>query len=471
MGPPNPLPIRTDYRMAAVGRRADRTLHRIDDVLEETLSNESKTRPLGRKTVEWVNYFNNNWLQEGLPQDWYNLRAQNKQKVGFMMNRELNMLDDPYNKDHLKEWVQRVRRNLEGFKLEFLTDKVVYPREYTWNGKRLEDKLYGKTKDGQNHVDIAETISDKERGGSVLRSVQRAKEFLKDAPVGAMSLITSPMGDTGLTSDEGELLKYGDSYVFVLVNEGNGKVMNYTLKTDLSLKACREALFQFSGIRLPEDAPIDWYVHAVANILPGEHKKIKTVNDVIDVLASIQPSHAFHEKCTGQTTTWDEMKQQVAQGEKLYKFDQDTKEVIDEFENFGSQGIYSKALLRKGIAAAILQMGQIFDMELAVAKMEKAMKEGSWYDVSRLQKLTAKSFGDILKQTAARPGCAGGGQAVIIQTMGGNRIVLRGAAMLKQGEDGVGRLEFSCGKGHSNTRKPGEIRNTCSYPGCTEALC
>ena len=147
-----------------------------------------------------------------------------------------------------------------------------------------------------------------------------------------------------------------------------------------SLPACREAVFGLTGILLPEDAPLEDYAHTLALIRPGEHKRIQTVTDVINLLEKVQPSHAFKDEQNGTTASWQDVHEQIAQGEGLYSFDKKTHEVIEDWGTYAARGTLTKEELHKHIAASVLLMGDIFDQETQLARHEKMMEEGTWYE-------------------------------------------------------------------------------------------
>ena len=180
----------------------------------------------GEGTAAWINYFDTYWQKEGLPPDWYNLKSQQSQKrVGFIMSRQMDLLKNLFDRESVLDWAQKTRRDLQGFKLEFLSDHIVYPRKYeivhSTNpsiSTRIEDPMYGKAKDPRyKHEDIEEIISEEERNGSVKRAIKEVKDFLSTAPVGAMTVMTSPLGPTGFKTDDGLGIDYPDSYFFVKV--------------------------------------------------------------------------------------------------------------------------------------------------------------------------------------------------------------------------------------------------------------
>ena len=148
----------------------------------------------------WVSYFVTNWQKEELPVDWQNLRTKGEGKtIGFSMKKQMRLLEDASDETAVSEWTQQTRQDLLGFKLEYLSDHLVYPCKYEWNGDRLENKEYG-------NKDMVETTSAQERNGSVRNALKDMKDFFRTAPDGAIAVMPSPKGDSGLRTDDGKRL-------------------------------------------------------------------------------------------------------------------------------------------------------------------------------------------------------------------------------------------------------------------------
>ncbi len=428
---------------------------------KESPSQERIGRPSeGAGTAAWIQYFDTNWKQEGLLPDWYNLKTQSNKKVGFILNQQMDLLKDPHDTEALSDWVTKTKRDLEGFKLEFLSEKVVYPRKYVRNASdpgRLEDPLYGKAKDGSHYAKMSEMVSDQERNGAVKESIEKIQNFFADAPDGAMAVMTSPLGPTGFKTADGLAIDYPDSYFFIMQKKGD-EVTNYTVKTDLQLQHCREVIAQLTGKQLSENASLETYVKSLALINPGEHAHIHDVDDVVSVLENVQPEHAFIDKQNAKTTSWEEVRDQVRRGEDLYQFDQETVRIIDDYGKYAEEGTHTKDELHKAISATIIRLGELFfDKEISTRE-PIALTQNVWQVVDE-----KRLFGAILEQIAERRGCSGGGSmfggSVALNSLGTRTGSVAGA------EDQYGSLEFNCTQGHRNTRPRGQLISNCATCG------
>ncbi len=130
--------------------------------------------------ADYISHFDYNWLKEKLPKDWYNLRGK-KSEVGFIMKLQLALIKDLNSSGDMSDWVQKTEKDLLGFKLEYLSNHLVYPTKYfrdPIDPNRLEDRSYGKSERSRNsYSDMEEIVSENERNGSVKRSIMAMKKF------------------------------------------------------------------------------------------------------------------------------------------------------------------------------------------------------------------------------------------------------------------------------------------------------
>ncbi len=219
--------------------------------------------------------------------------------------------------------------------------------------------------------------------------------------------MTSPKGDSGLTTDSGEQITYPDSYFFIMQKKADS-VTNYTVKTNFTHQESREVIYRLTGKRLPVMASIEEYVEAVAAIKPGESEEIQSVSDVVGVLEKVRSTHAFKNSVTQEKTGWEDVYKDILQGERLYQFNEKTQQMIADFEVYCLQEGLTKHDLQKAIAATILRMSQLYYTEEAAKKQRVILKPDTWYKPNQID---VKSFGSILNAIAEQPGCAGGGGA------------------------------------------------------------
>ncbi len=254
------------------------------------------------------------------------------------------------------------------------------------------------------------------------------KFFLSDeTPDGSLAVMTSPLGDTGLRTDKGQKIEfYPDSHFFVMVKQGE-TVTNYTIKTNFSITECQEAIYQLTGKRLSPTAPLEEYVSTIATIKPGQDRTIRSVTDVVRVLETIRPSHAYENEKKKKKFEWNEIYQDIVQADKLYNFDAKTQQVLSDFEDYCDKKPRTKHELQKAMARTILLMSDLYYKEEDGGVKE--LKPNAWASVEP----QARSFGQVLEKVSQEKGCqGGGGQTTTISTLSGDRKVVVGGLSGKE---------------------------------------
>lgn len=386
----------------------------------------TERRPDERSSLaDYIAYFDSNWQKEGLPHDWWNLIGK-KSEIGFSMRTQMALLKDPNDTKAVAEWTQETKQDLFGFKLEVLSNHLVYPCKYersSTDPTRLESRDY-------SNKDITETVSDKERNGSVKESMKAMKDYFlsENTPDGSIAVMASPLGNSGLKTDKGQNIDYPDSYFFIMQKEGD-TVVNYTVKTDFSTEESREVIYQLTGIKLTPAAPLEDYTRTIATINPGQDDRIRSVSDVVRILQTVRPSHAFKDDQKNSPIGWNEVYRDIALGDNLYKFNNKTMEVIKKFEAYCLRGRHTKLDFQKAIAGSILLMSALFIAEEGQNTVTQIpMTQNEWSSVpvdlatQYLPGFIGQSYGSVLERVSERPGCAGGGKKVTVETVGGVRM-------------------------------------------------
>ncbi len=378
---------------------------------EASISMRNKTRENppedGDSLSAFIDYFDHEWFASGLPRDWFLL----KRKVGFSMNSQMGLLENTEH-ESVEKWVTQTEKDIRGFALEYLSTHLVYPCKYVKDSDdptRLIDPKYG----GKDMLDM---VSDEERNGSVKESLGKIKTFhLSDnTPDNSIAVMTSPMGASGLTTDDGNEINYPDSYFFIMQKNGD-TVTNFTVKTDFNLRECREALFRLTGSMLPVSATIEDYVRAVATFKPGEESRVQSVSDVVRVLEDIRSkggsAYAF------QNVRWQNVYEDIKQEDNLYKFNEKTNQMLEDFKEYCMIGNRTDWELQKALAATILRISKLLLSEDMMAKHEGNITDMEPGKIYRALPLNPLSFGMILDELASRPGCAGGGMPMMVNSI------------------------------------------------------
>lgn len=350
---------------------------------------------------DYVLDFDSHWQEEGLPQDWYNLRK----KVGFSMDSQMHML---YSSASTALWAERTRRDLLGFCLEYLSDGLVYTIQYEKRQRpdgnfELYDSKYGKA--------MLNAVSTKERNGKVKSSLERIQSFFlsPNTPDGSVAVMPSPLGQTGLTTDDGRQISYPDSYWIVMVKD-NDMVYGCTIKTDFSLRETRRAITKFIGRELTEDTPLEDYVEAVALVVPWDtpwRYDKSTSEAIIEVLKNARDK-GKNSAFKGQS--WESVLADIQRGEELYRFDEKTQNMLTAFTDYVALYPSSELGLRKAVAATILRLSKHFLVDTPNRNSINGTTDG--FETGRdYQRMAAYvTFGKVLDEIEKIPGCAGGGE-------------------------------------------------------------
>lgn len=476
-------------KMNPVSNDAAAFLQRIDGDLSANKVYETsagKDIEIARPTEdapleEWINYLVQNWKKEGLTDNWDNLENQfSTKRVGFVIGRQMASLNDMNDRGHVQDWVIRTDRDIGGFDREYMSKGIVYPRQYyrsTFDPTLLVDPFYGsraKTAEQDAKRDIEALVSSEERDGSVKKSIGEIKEFLLSAPVGSMTVMVSPLGTTGFKTEDGLGQDYEDSYIIIDVNNGKDKAMNYTIKTDFSLKECRSLIAKLTGIELHPSASMAEYVNAYAKIKPGESQEIQSIFDVIRLMKEVRPDNPpFTNKQSGEKTTWAELEDDLKKGEEVYEAEKRRRKFIQKFRAFGEKDVLrTHKEMQQALAATIILMGKDFSEQ----ENEQALHNGGiplepGKEV-KLRLIPVISFGEAVNNLAKRGGCSGVEIEDTVVTAGGERSTVKDGdrKCLECGQDANDKHYHchECGTKHADEtdRKSDERTKECKNPIC-----
>jgi hypothetical protein len=321
-----------------------------------------------------IDYFDRSWQREGLPQDWFEIND-----VGFSIKKQMALL-----KGDDKKWVEQTSRDLLGFSLEYLQQGTVFPFEYEIEGGQLVDAKYGRRR-------MVDTVDPREREGAVLESLRRMQQHLLEGKDGAIAIMVSPPGPTGLTMDDGRSIFYNDTMVFHMQKQGD-RVIGITLRSDsTNAKAVVEEL---AGQALPQVVTVMDCVRALSL---NQGDATIGANDLVGILEKVSGGkNAYKEK------TWGDMRRDLARRQFLYDFDSQVQAIVEDLNLYVLAGTHSKLEIQKALAATFLRLSKymLFD--------QRDEREDSF----RLRSgdiFITPTYGQIVDEVKKLPGCAGGG--------------------------------------------------------------
>jgi len=381
---------------------------------KEKLSPASTTR-------EYINFFKAFHKEEGLPEDWQTLQYGDTQ-VGFSIKKQMDLLSDD-TPESREKWAMQTYRDLQGYLLEYISPYNVFPWQHevriTPNGEaHLVDARYG----GRLMID---TVTDEERGGSVKSVLEVIDQAVVSGKVsdGSMFLQISPQdaSETGLTQDNGAPIVYKDTHL-MFSQVKNNKLEGFTVKTDFTKAECRELIKRVTGKTLPADAPIEDYIRAFAFIDPS-NSKFKSIDDLVGVAADVRSELSFKSKNAYKDKSWKDVLEQIGLGDKLYEWTETSQAILRQYVQDIIHDNPKQEELPEYIAATILRA-------VHAAEVDQLTKVAEGITIQHLHnlKVPSISFGKILQDTAAKPGCAGGGAETSGSRFGKNSTAQIGGA-------------------------------------------
>lgn len=427
---------------------------------------EKKNTP---QSLAWhIQEFDTNPQAHGLDANWYKFHG-----IGFLMNAQMNLLpiDAEKNPIKLKTWAEQTKRDILGFCLEYLSKELVFAYKYNIRTKEdgtkeLVDPLYG-------NRGAVEMIDKKERGGVVRDNMQRIEDFFLDPNTkdGAMAIMPSPKGPSGLTTDDGKAIDYLTSFFFVMQKQGN-EIVGSTIKTDFTNKEYRAIIKTLTGQELPIDAGLQDYVRALVLVNPNERRGgVSTPDDVVSLMRQTKLK-TRGEDSAFEGRSWDEIYSGIAKGEDLYNFNVQTQKYVSDFMDYVATGNHSRLELQKAVGATLLRISQIFLEQQNATTINRHLIATRDNDIPRVRgPVQSLSFGQVYKEVKKIGGCAGGGEdnsKTSVLTVGG----ARGAEVEGFGSDKLGSRTFNCPEcGEMNVRPINQTIGTCQHCGSEKVAC
>ena len=363
----------------------------------------------------YIHEFDTNYAQHGLDENWYKFHG-----IGFLMNAQMHLLPEgaEHDSDKRKTWAEQTKRDILGFCLEYLSKGLVFSYKYKIENGQLVDPLYG-------NRSAIEMIDTRERGGVVRENMIKTQDFFLNAPDGAMAVIPSPKGPSGLITDDGKAIEYLTSFWFVMQKQGK-EIIGSTIKTDFTNKDYRKMIKTLTGQDLPFGASLQDFVRAIAHINPNDRRDgVKTVDDVIGLMRQTKLDNGEEDRAF-EGRSWSEVYDGVAKGEALYQFNTQTQAFVQQFMDYVQQGGHSRLELQKAVGATLLRVSKIFLSEQNAAGINKTLIATRDERSNVFAADGGMSFGQVFAQVKEIEGCAGGGKSTdkltAIMTINGPRL-------------------------------------------------
>mgnify|MGYP003393887734 FL=1 len=123
--------------------------------------------------------------------------------TGFLVKDQIRLLYENLNNGvSFDDSIVQLEQDVQGFKIEYLTQQPVFPivldRAIYSGEERLIGSLYG-------GKPLADATSEVERGGAVKNAVEKIEKKLLQAKPGTLVVMTSPKGESGYQNKDGIL--------------------------------------------------------------------------------------------------------------------------------------------------------------------------------------------------------------------------------------------------------------------------
>lgn len=356
-----------------------------------------------------IGYFCQNWQTEGLPWDWADLPG-----TGFQIQTQLNLLfpelrninSEEKKREKINQWLSQTSEDIKGFALEYLALGLVFPIFYKidWvdGEKRIVAPLYGNKK-------MADTVSWDERNGMVKKTLlEKIEPFLLNAPNESIAVMTSPSGWSGLKDGKGKEIVYPDSQTYIFQKKDE-EIVGFTIRTDFSYGEHREFLKRADNKELTLNSSVSDYVSSVVlKERNSELNNLQNIEDVVDLMRDVRFDLSGGSLFTYKKRFWAEVYSNLERRDELWKFDEHTQKIVTEFKEFIMSSELSMEQIKEALAVTILRVAKFLRGE----KKQRRPIESSFIPVS-----LDISYGKILSEVQEIPGCAGGGNTGLVNSL------------------------------------------------------
>jgi len=344
-----------------------------------------------------IDYFNTNWRREDLPINWADLPG-----TGFMLRKQMASLslNDLDKNESKRRWLDQTNRDIKGFILEYLAEGLVFPINYSiGSNEHLIDKNYGNKK-------VVDIVSSEERNGSIKEIVEEKLEpFLANASDGSIAVIDSPSGWSGLHQEDGRPITFPDSQIYIFQKKGK-EIVGFTIRSDFNDREHKEFIRRITGENLPENASAETYIRrGTALIDAGSGTNLKEIKDVVKLMQGTRRD-MYESFLAYKDRSWNEIYRDLERGDELWRYDEITKGMVYEFEDYVLDNKLSKQEIKEALAVTILRIAKFLRKNIKIPVQERIIyptssKQHS-YDIR-----PGISYGAVLTEVQKLPGCAG----------------------------------------------------------------
>mgnify|MGYP001594445516 CR=1 FL=1 len=349
----------------------------------------------------------------------------------------------------LRNWLEKSKRNLSGYWQEYIDQKLVLPIEIEFAEVEGQKRVVSK---GIKNATWIDSVSERERNGSIKDSARKIEEFLLASPPNSTAVLVSPGGR-----------EYPDTQTYIYCINSDGEIDAMTIRTDPNLEDNESFLLNSDTNFSPEtNIPLDLRVEKIIRnplFLRSFGNFGFSPESIIETIRQTKGAQgAFKDK--GFEKLFSDFKKRF----DVLEAGHSIKVVIDEFCSFCHKLAKEHSFVFSDEAFGKIE-GKLGETVLKMSYIKRHL-QGRGLDQAvityRLHNLRSQDYENELRHLQTIPGCAGGGLGNYVNNGLGLREIAGGLGM----EDQYGSLEFRCDKcGGANSRPFGHLISNCQHCG------
>ncbi|MGE5042214.1 MAG: hypothetical protein ACM3IJ_04910 [Candidatus Levyibacteriota bacterium] len=398
--------------------------------------------------------------------------------TGFHIESQIGLLVDNYkNGVPVAQSFQQIEQDIHGFNMEYLKEAPVFGIPLKKREVAGETRIVGKLYADKLWEDTTDAI---EREGVVKESVRGMAKKLEKAAPGSMFVFHSGEGWSGYQVRGGNLeklneedlrtgmaqeVRYPDSQTYLVKVNTDGKLTAVTLKAHMSLSQSEAFIGKLTGQEIPSDTELtekERIKRVVGTVVEFSPEDGKSPKDIVKVIKQIVGSNVAYSDSTGRDRTFDEMMFMLQNPQSLEDLDETSKRLVGNFREYakwrmGFSDAEVESDLRTALGYTVLRLMHETQGEAEIG-MYASMEEGRAYSIEE-RNIIPFDPRKALEEMQKRPGCAGGGNTMKVDSVSPRAGVFGNEASVFSNEEDKW---FNCPK--CKYKADGPVGNTC--PGC-----
>lgn len=342
--------------------------------------------------------------------DWWLLPG-----TGFDVEGQINKLVRDLKKSKpknaLAEFSDYTAEDIRHFIVEYPLQRLVFPIFLEIKMKNEDLRLVAPRYLDQLYADL---VSPQERGGIVKKKILEIEKYLINSPTGAMAVMISPPGESGLADGKGGTIKHTDNQTYIFKKENSSKVSAYTIRTDMDLDQSEDLLKRMGSLR-QKLTSLHSEEDRISQIMNSTlYFNDRTFEDVVDAMEVARKSKfAYKEK------SFAEIRTDLRIGNQLLEQNGDVQKYAEPYIEKFQCYVWAKI---NALSTDVEISAAISDIEKELGKtildILIALKTGR-VDLDQKEPLSTAKYTSWLGTLQSYGGCNGGGLDDLIPLLSG----------------------------------------------------